>query len=292
MTMLDRAQGVLYGQIIGDSLGSLVEFATPAQIAAAYPAGVRELADGGPFRLSAGQPTDDSELALALARTLVGCGFDVDAIAAAYRRWAGSQPFDIGNTCSSALVAGEINSNSQSNGALMRISPLGVFCAQDPESTREWARLDARITHSNEVCLLANEQYAFAIAQAVGLGLNRAETVALFDPADVQQPADYVTQMGWVRIAFTNAVYQLATAADFEEALVNTIAQGGDTDTNAAICGALFGAVVGVAGIPQRWRDVVDQCRPGPGSLRPRPEEYWPVGLPALAVQLLDHDYG
>ncbi|MFC2592786.1 MAG: ADP-ribosylglycohydrolase family protein, partial [Corynebacterium matruchotii] len=98
MSMTDRAQGVLYGQVIGDSLGSLVEFASPDAIAADYPGGVRELADGGPFRLSAGQPTDDSEMALALARTLVTHGFDIDAIAAAYRRWAESNPFDIGNT--------------------------------------------------------------------------------------------------------------------------------------------------------------------------------------------------
>ena len=34
MSMTDRAQGVLYGQVIGDSLGSLVEFASPDTIAA------------------------------------------------------------------------------------------------------------------------------------------------------------------------------------------------------------------------------------------------------------------
>lgn len=37
MSMTDRAQGVLYGQVIGDSLGSLVEFASPDTIAADYP---------------------------------------------------------------------------------------------------------------------------------------------------------------------------------------------------------------------------------------------------------------
>ena len=151
MSMTDRAQGVLYGQVIGDSLGSLVEFASPDTIAADYPGGVRELADGGPFRLSAGQPTDDSEMALALARTLVTHGFDIDAIAAAYRRWAESHPFDIGNTCADALLRGVMNPQSQANGALMRISPVGVFCAHDPDAARDYARQDARLTHVNEV---------------------------------------------------------------------------------------------------------------------------------------------
>jgi fructose-1,6-bisphosphatase/inositol monophosphatase family enzyme len=67
---LDRTVGCLLGQVIGDSLGSLVEFQGPEAIRRQYPAGVRELHDGGVWNTLAGQPTDDSELALALARTL------------------------------------------------------------------------------------------------------------------------------------------------------------------------------------------------------------------------------
>lgn len=52
-TTSTRAQGVLFGQLIGDSLGSLVEFRTAETIAREYPNGVRELADGGPFQLKA-----------------------------------------------------------------------------------------------------------------------------------------------------------------------------------------------------------------------------------------------
>ncbi len=63
---LDRAHGRLLGQLAGDSLGS------PGEIRRLYPDGVRDLVDGGPWNIVAGQPTDDSEMALALARTLVG----------------------------------------------------------------------------------------------------------------------------------------------------------------------------------------------------------------------------
>jgi ADP-ribosylglycohydrolase len=67
---LDRAQGCLLGQLAGDALGSLVEFQAPEQIRREYPNGVRELADGGTWNTIAGQPTDDSEMALLLARML------------------------------------------------------------------------------------------------------------------------------------------------------------------------------------------------------------------------------
>jgi ADP-ribosyl-[dinitrogen reductase] hydrolase len=78
---VDRAVGCLLGQVIGDSLGSLVEFQGPEAIRRQYPAGVRELRDGGVWNTLAGQPTDDSELAL--ARTLAESGgHDLEAVAA------------------------------------------------------------------------------------------------------------------------------------------------------------------------------------------------------------------
>src|SRR5262249_55077975 len=67
---LSRAQGCLLGQLAGDSLGGLVEFQSNRSIQAAYPNGVRDLVDGGAWKNLAGQPTDDSEMALMLARTL------------------------------------------------------------------------------------------------------------------------------------------------------------------------------------------------------------------------------
>ena len=66
--MFSRAQGCLLGQLAGDSLGSLVEFRAPDDIRREYPNGVWELADGGTRNTIAGQPTDDSEMALSPAR--------------------------------------------------------------------------------------------------------------------------------------------------------------------------------------------------------------------------------
>ena len=72
--VLSRAQGCLLGQLAGDSLGSLVEFKDGRTIRSMYPVGVRQLADGGVWNTLARQPTDDSEMALALARSLVRNG--------------------------------------------------------------------------------------------------------------------------------------------------------------------------------------------------------------------------
>ena len=60
---LSRAQAVLLGHVIGDSLGALVERKPAAEIARLYPEGVRELADGGVYKTLAGQPTGPKNMA-------------------------------------------------------------------------------------------------------------------------------------------------------------------------------------------------------------------------------------
>ena len=82
---ISRAQGCFIGQLAGDALGSLVEFESPEEIRQKYPDGIWDMVDGGTWGTIAGQPTDDSELALMLARTLVeNRVFDREAIQEAY----------------------------------------------------------------------------------------------------------------------------------------------------------------------------------------------------------------
>ena len=62
-----------------------------------------------------------------------------------------------------------------------------------------------------------------------------------------------MTSSGWVVTALQSAYYQLLHAPSLEEGIVSTVRSGGDTDTNAAICGALLGAVYGRQAVPRQW---------------------------------------
>ena len=174
--MLARAQGSLLGQLAGDAFGGLVEFMSPGEIRRQYPHGVRHLTDGGIWNTIAGQPTDDSEMALMLARTLVDDGdYQAEHARKAYVFWLDSNPFDCGNTVLNGL-RGSPNPESQANGAMMRISPLGIFGAgYNLPRVAEWARQDAAITHPHPVCQQANALFAIAIANAVRTGSTAAE---------------------------------------------------------------------------------------------------------------------
>lgn len=304
-----RARGCMLGQLAGDSLGSLVEFQSKEQIRAEYPHGVRLLADGGPFDLIAGQPTDDSEMALAMARGLADLGrYCAMRTGKAYRAWLDSAPFDCGITIRNALN-GMPNSNSQANGALMRVSPLGIFGAgRKKADVMGWAKKDAALTHVHPICGQANALFAALLAHAIregGTGAELYETLlgwmkrmklepalrGAVERAAHEKPRDYQSQMGWVLIAFQNALWQMLHAPSFGEGVVDTVMQGGDTDTNAAIAGALLGAIHGEEAVPAQWREAILNCRPEAGLPRvrtPRPEHYWPVDALELADEILE----
>jgi ADP-ribosylglycohydrolase len=93
---------------------------------------------------------------------------------------------------------------------------------------------------------------------------------------------------GFVLVTLGNAFYELVHARSFEEGVVATVRRGGDSDTNAAVAGALLGAVHGREAVPPQWRKAVLSCRPHPRVARkPRPMEYWPVDAYELAECLL-----
>jgi ADP-ribosylglycohydrolase len=320
--LLSWAQGCLLGALVGDALGSQVEFSSAARIQNTYPHGVRQMEASPVWGTLPGQITDDGEMTLALARVLADGGFDAERVANAYADWRASGPFDCGLTIGQATNAmlhakakglsmadaarATTNPSSQSNGALMRQSPLAVWgCYLTVERRARLVQKDTALTHSSEVCLDASGAYITAMAAAIREGFDAQETYdvacswhakhgkskavteAISRAAD--EKPDYERHQGWVCVALQNAFYQLLHAPSFEEGLVDTVSAGGDTDTNGCIAGALLGAVHGLGSIPERWRVTVLSCKPEEGKngvRHPRPRTYWAVDALRLAEQL------
>jgi ADP-ribosyl-[dinitrogen reductase] hydrolase len=303
-SVLSRAQGALLGQLAGDALGGQVEFSSARTIRERYPEGLRTLENGGYWGTIAGQPTDDGELALMLARTVVrDGGMTRERVRRSYWGWLESGPFDVGLTTEIGLT--ELpNVESQANGALMRVSPLGIFgWRMSADELARLAREDADITHPHPVCRDASAAFCVALAHAIrtGEGAEAAHGAALAwaraasaDPDVIEilegvsdPPADFARQSGWVRTALQNAFHRALNAATLEQGLVDTVMAGGDTDTNGAIAGALLGAVHGRDAVPDAWRRAVHTARALPGTPRPRPQCLWPVDCDELAERLL-----
>ena len=178
----DRARGALLGLAVGDALGTTYEFEALEQ--AAYPAlatgPATDVVGGGPFGLEPGQVTDDTQLAICIARSLVERGgFDPADIARRYVVWRDGA-FDIGSQTRAAidrLRDGESYATAglsvwrawerkpAGNGSLMRTAPLAVALAGD--ELIDAAIVESAITHADPRCALACAAFDAAIRAAL-----------------------------------------------------------------------------------------------------------------------------
>jgi ADP-ribosyl-[dinitrogen reductase] hydrolase len=282
VNLTDRCRGVLVGLACGDALGGPVEFMSPAEIQAGHPAGVREFIGGGWLALAPGEITDDTQMTRMLAESLAERGdLDMDDVAARFVEWMRSGPKDIGRTTRASLVqvADGVSwresgkralraGAAAGNGSVMRCAPIAIRYRHDAERLASAARDSSLVTHADPRCL----EGCVAICQAItGLlagcettdivaiaraGLIDDETVAHVVAAP-QRVAGELRGGGFVLETVQAAIWAVATHDSFEEAVVAAVGLGNDSDTTAAVTGALAGARWGYTGIPARWREQV-----------------------------------
>ncbi len=316
---LDRILGTWYGQMAGDALGSQVEFKNADFLTATYPQGLRTMGASMVWGTLAGQVTDDTELAIALGYSLIDTasrGYNADRAARRYRAWYDSGPFDMGYTIGRAVSAiprreeeegdeglaraarSHADKKSQANGALMRHSILAIWGASQSTADLEAVvRADTVLTHPHIVCQDSSVVFAVTVARAIAGEINSPQdayqfalqyarnnhlqdsVTAVLEAASQTPPPWSKEHTGWVLLALHNAFYQLLHAPNLEDGIISSVMLGGDTDTNAAIAGALLGSIYGFNVLPPSWFDVLSGCRPqaAPGCMRPRDPIYWPA---------------
>lgn len=207
-------------------------------------------------------------------------------------------------------AAAERNMGSKANGSLMRAAPLGVWGARmdergnadvDVRRLAECAIADSRLSHPNPSAADAVACYAIAIATLIRtLGDREAafaaaeswakesadpEVRSWLDDARRGELVPYAPQIGYVRIGFTHAFRHLLAGTGYVPAIRETIAGGGDTDTNACIVGGLIGAACGAESIPEAMREKVLGCTTTDG--RPRPDWLHAAQIPGLVDRIL-----
>ncbi len=100
--------------------------------------------------------------------------------------------------------------------------------------------------------LRGHDSFAALDAALAGLPSDQARYREMLDPA--WHPANTTLPNGTVWTCLAQAVWAVRTNPDsFADAVTAAIDLGGDTDTVAAVAGALAGARVGIQGIPSRW---------------------------------------
>lgn len=267
----DRARGAFLGLAIGDALGAPVEFMTGGEIKAKYGI-LKEIVGGGWLRLKPGQVTDDTEMALCIARGVVSTGgWDLTAIAQQFARWIKSKPVDVGDTCRRGIrdfmLKGQLetpyNAWDGGNGAVMRLLPVAILTVGDEELLRKYAVAQARITHnhplSDAACIWLGRLVQLSFSGASKSRLHRELETLLQEHPQFKFDPYHGLATGYVVDTMQTVFHYFFRGRDFESCLVGTVNQGGDADTTGAIIGALAGAYYGEEGIPRRWLKKMDK---------------------------------
>lgn len=273
----NRIQGCAVGSAIGDALGMPLEFG-PRQ-----PAG-QLVRDMQPGRLPAAAFTDDTEMALALADSLLArCPLDPSDLAHRFVAWLRAGPGDVGIHTSailSRIAAGEPwqqaseavqrkKPDSAGNGSVMRCWPVAVAHWQDLGALLADSCLQSRVTHPHPECQSASSFVNTAIyhllhdlpsEEAVRRALDETDMPGGLRSAIERASSCHredLENSGWVRHTVESAIWGLLTTSSFEEAVVQVVNLGRDADTAGAVVGALAGAAYGLSSIPLRWRDAL-----------------------------------
>ncbi|HEY6091337.1 MAG TPA: ADP-ribosylglycohydrolase family protein [Gemmatimonadales bacterium] len=283
--LVSRARGALLGLVAGNQLGVPTEhLATAEAIRKAFPNGVRDLAPppkNSPY-------DDDAAMALLLGESLLSTtSFDAGDVARRWVRWMkvdgrgiglttkraltlidrGKEPFEAGR-----LTQQENPGGSAGNGSVMRCIPVALRYHNEPDRLIRVSTQQAAITHADERCtwgaaaltlaarelLHGNIYFIDEVLHRIGDRAPRALRDAIHRvprESESDLPLNRTGETGYVVHCVEIAFWFATHDRTLEETLILLAEAGGDTDTNAAVTGALLGARYGETALPPRWLD-------------------------------------
>ena len=294
-----KVEGMALGAAVGDALGAPFEFGPPAQYSKHFPTprygSHTEMIGGGPFNWKTGEFTDDTQMALTLADSLLRNGHpDSYDTWTKWAEWAASAP-DVGVTTARGLTGTEPGESAAThfnngwraagNGAVMRTYPIALFgygkCLE-LSAVMELARSQALLTHGDP-----EASWVPAVLSGLLFGLLHGSDIddALSDaicnvPATkcqmlseaVRESHDPMTTTftnGSAWGCFADALWSVRQTTSYTAAITTATDIGGDTDTVACVTGAIAGTIYGVQSIPARWTNMINGWAiTGPSSCR------------------------
>ncbi|WP_405267597.1 ADP-ribosylglycohydrolase family protein [Methanobrevibacter sp.] len=272
----------IIGFVVGDALGVPVEFHSRNELRMEPVVDMREY---GTYNQPKGTWSDDSSMTIATMTSIINKkGIDYTDIMDEFIKWMDNaehtphdEVFDIGSTTSrglnrykegcDALKSGGTSTHDNGNGSLMRVLPLAYIEGIDYETIENVSALTHGHERSKIACVLYVE---IAKSMLSNEGLSIAEHIEnsnekIMDYYKDCEELDYFYRIfendysegirsgGYVIDTLETVTYCLKNTDNYKDAVLKAVNFGGDTDTNAAICGGLAGIYYGYDSIPVDW---------------------------------------
>lgn len=253
----DRMKGMLWGLVVGDCLGSPIQFSSKD----GHP-WITEMVECPVFRLPPGYWTDDSSMAMCVMDSYIRKeGYDLKDIGATFCKWLKTgylssvegRSFDVGGTtyasCAGLAKGSLVNGveDSQGNGSIMRFAPSYLIA-------RKLGR--AEVMHEVSDLTHASKRVREVVDRFAGI-LDEHMTGKRTSAKSAYNTREEVNNSGWAVSTLEAALWAFETTDNFEDGMIAAVNLAGDADTIGAVFGQLAGAMYGMSAIPRRWIEVV-----------------------------------
>ena len=245
MATMVLMQTIIYGEAVGDALGVPYEFRERGTFTCTGMVG------GGAHRQPAGTYSDDTALMLATLDSLLSCDGTVneDDMRVRFLAWlddgkysADGTVFDVGGATQRALRAGHGMSGERDNGngSLMRIVPCALFDLSDSDIRRASA-----VTHAHPISMDACVTLVHIARELIDM-VDVREALAHngFDGL-WRKGRNEIESDGFVLHTLEAVLWCLCTTQSYADCVLEAVNLGSDTDTTAAVAGALAAIVYG-----------------------------------------------
>jgi ADP-ribosylglycohydrolase len=256
----------IYGLAVGDALGVPYEFCERGTF------DCTGMADGGTHGQPAGTWSDDTSMALCICSSIKRLAYiDVADIAGRFRRWleqgdfaCDGRAFDVGVTCKRAISTG-VPAKSYDycgNGSLMRTAPLAMLDHIEPYDIREVSA----ITHAHPVAEWSCVALCDMLRTIRNVGTPAKGDLWHRYGYIASRPVEAIKSDGYCEHTLEAALWCFLNTSSYADCVLAAVNLGDDTDTTAAVAGAIAGVYYGFGAIPPKWvgqlrgKAVIDQC--------------------------------
>ena len=257
----DRMKGMLWGLVVGDCLGSPIQFTSKD----GHP-WIEEMEECPVFRLPPGYWTDDSSMAMCVMDSYIRKeGYDLKDIGATFCKWLKTgylsskdgQAFDVGGATWSSCVRiarGSLvngTEDSQGNGSIMRFAPSYLIA-------RKLGR--AEVMHEVSDLTHASKRVREVVDRFAGV-LDEHMSGKRTSAKSAYNTREEVNNSGWAVSTLEAALWAFETTDSFEDGMIAAVNLGGDSDSIGAVYGQVAGGFYGFDAIPDRWVKAVKDWR-------------------------------
>lgn len=262
----DRMRSCIYGLAVGDALGVPYEFCERGTFECTGMAG------GGAHGQPAGTWSDDTSMTLCICASIKRLGIiDTADIAYRFRQWlehgdytCDGRVFDVGMTCKRAISTGvpAKSYDDCGNGSLMRTAPLAMLDPIEPYDIREVSA----ITHAHPMAEWSCVALCDILRTIRNVGTPAKGDLWHRYGYIASRPIEAVKSDGYCEHTFEAALWCFLNTFSYADCVLAAVNLGDDTDTTAAVAGAIAGVYYRFGAIPPKWigqlrgKAAIDRC--------------------------------